>query len=216
MVDLEASGGHVDAIQCAVDQTCVVERSAVTGQDRWSVLSGSGGHGRLNHLVLSGTEIWAAIDSPGGAPGLVLASDDGGRTFSQHMVCPSLLGFATLYAVDRATLWATCATGTEAAAYRSTDSGHSFTHLTATLSLPNFATIAGVSQSSAVIAGATLARTTDGGHTFATVADSQFQWSIVGFTTGQNGFAFDNGGPGHSRLWRTDDAGAHWHVVLLP
>ena len=67
-----------------------------------------------------------------------------------------------------------------------------------------------------MIAGQGLQRTTDGGQSFATVQGGQAQWTIVGFTTSLNGFAFDNSGSGQSQLWRSDDAGAHWHQVQFP
>jgi photosystem II stability/assembly factor-like uncharacterized protein len=218
VVDLEASGGAVYAIQCVPDQTCIVERSSINGQDSWSTFSPSGGHGHLNHLNVNGTHIWAAIDSPGGAPGLLLASADGGRSFSQHTVCPSALGFANLYAASSSVLWATCATGMQASAFRSVDGGQHFTQLTGTMSLPNFASIAGPSSTTAVIAGQGLQRTSDGGQTFATVQRSQTQWTIIGFTTSLNGFAFDDqsSSAGHPSLWRSNDAGAHWSQVQFP
>ena len=75
---------------------------------------------------------------------------------------------------------------------------------------------AGVSSTTAVIGGQVLLRTTDGGQTFATVENRQAQWTMVGFTTQVNGFAFALTGSGQSELWRTDDAGAHWHQVPFP
>jgi photosystem II stability/assembly factor-like uncharacterized protein len=213
ITDLEASGNSVYAIGCL--GSCWIQKSPI-GHDSWMVLPASEGTSQLSHLNVHGTDVWTTINSPGGGGGPLLVSTDGGQSFLKYLVCPSALGYPDLYAVDSTTLWATCATGTEAAAYRSTDGGHSFSQLTAAMPLPNFATIAGVSQTTAVIAGQTLIRTTDGGHTFATVEGIQSQWAIVGFTTQLNGFAFDIGGPGHSQLWRTDDAGASWHVVQFP
>ncbi|MDQ6855813.1 MAG: hypothetical protein M3Z57_01910, partial [Candidatus Dormibacteraeota bacterium] len=153
VVDLEASGSAVYAIQCVPDQTCIVEQSPTTGQDSWSVVSPSGGYGHLNHLNVHGTHIWAAIESPGGAPGLLLTSADGGKSFSEHTVCPSALGFANLYAGSSSVLWATCATGMQASAFRSLDGGQHFAQLSAPMSLPNFASIAGPSATMAVVAG---------------------------------------------------------------
>jgi photosystem II stability/assembly factor-like uncharacterized protein len=127
--------------------------------------------------------------------------------------CPAALGYANDYVVDANTLWATCATGTEASAFRSVDGGQQFTQLTAPLSLPNFASIAGVSSTTAVIGGGTLQRTTNGGQTFTTVQGSQAQWTVVGFTTQVNGFAFALPSSGQFELWRTNDAGASWYRV---
>jgi photosystem II stability/assembly factor-like uncharacterized protein len=130
--------------------------------------------------------------------------------------CPSALGYANEYAVDANTLWATCATGTEASAFRSVDGGQQFTPLTAQLSLPNFASIAGVSSTTAVIGGGTLQRTTNGGQTFTTVESSPAQWTMVGFTTQVNGFALALPSFGQGELWRTNDAGATWYRVQFP
>jgi photosystem II stability/assembly factor-like uncharacterized protein len=213
VTDLESSGNSVYAIACL--GSCWIQKSPI-GHDSWMVLPASEGTSQLGHLNVHGTDVWATINSPGGGTGALVVSTDGGQSFGKYVVCTSALGYPDLYAVDSATLWATCATGTEAAAYRSVDGGHSFSQLTAAMPLPNFATIAGVSQTTAVIAGQTLARTTDGGQSFATVEGNQSQWAIVGFTTQQNGFAFNIGGAGRSELQRTDDAGAHWHQVTFP
>ncbi len=214
---LEASAGAVYAVECkgTGGQTCIVERSA-TAQDSWSILGASGGHGQLSRLSVNGTHLWVAIASPAGGPGWILSSSDSGQNFTMQTACPSALGFANLYATSSSVLWATCATGTEASAYHSVDGGQQFTQLAAPLMLANFASIAGVSSTTAVIGAQALFRTTDGGHTFATVENNQSQWTIVGFTTSVNGFAFALNGSGHSQLWRSNDAGAHWYAVQFP
>jgi photosystem II stability/assembly factor-like uncharacterized protein len=215
VTDLEASGGNVYAVSCIATNGCTVERSP-SGQESWLTLAASGGHGNLNHLSVNGAHVWVAIESQAGGLGWLLASSDFGQTFTMQTACPTALGYANEYVVDASTLWATCATGTEAAAFRSVDGGQQFTPLTAHLSLPNFASIAGVSSTTAVIAGGSLQRTTDGGQTFTTVEGSQGQWTIVGFTTQVNGFAFDLTFAGQSELWRTNDAGATWYRVQFP
>jgi photosystem II stability/assembly factor-like uncharacterized protein len=213
VTDLEASSGAVYAVAC-VGSNCTVERST-TGADSWSTLSASAGHGQLSRLNVTGVHVWVAIESPAGGLGWLLSSADGGQHFSMQTACPSALGFANVYAVNSSVLWATCATGTQAAAYRSVDGGQQFTQVAAP-SIANFASIAGVSSTTAVIGAQALLRTTDGGQTFATVKNNQTQWRMVGFTTSVNGFAFDLAGAGQSELWRTDDAGSHWHMVQFP
>ncbi|HEY8675537.1 MAG TPA: hypothetical protein VIO13_06170 [Candidatus Dormibacteraeota bacterium] len=215
VTDLEASGGAVYAVTCAGASGCTVERSP-TRQDSWTTLAASAGHGSLNHLSVNGAHVWVAIESQAGGLGWLLASTDSGQNFTRQTACPSALGYANEYAVDSSTLWATCATGTEASAFQSLDGGQQFTQLAGTVMLPNSASIAGVSSTTAVIGGQGLLRTTDGGQTFATVENMQAQWTMVGFTTQVNGFAFALTGPGQSELWRTDDAGAHWHQVPFP
>jgi photosystem II stability/assembly factor-like uncharacterized protein len=214
VTDLEASGGAVYAVRCIGSsvplQSCTVERSP-TDRDSWSTLTASGGHGSLGRLNVNGAHVWVAIYSPGGGPGSLLASADAGQHFTMQTACPSALGFANIYAVSSSVLWATCATGTEASAHRSVDGGQHFAQVAAP-PIANFASIAGVSETTAVIAAQALLRTTDGGQTFATVEDNQTQWAIVGFTTSTNGFAFD----AQTALWRTNDAGAHWYRVQFP
>jgi photosystem II stability/assembly factor-like uncharacterized protein len=214
VTDLEASGGAVYAVKCIGSPvpvaSCTLERSP-TGQDSWSTFTASSGHGSLGRLNVNGAHVWVAIYSSGGGPGSLLASADAGQHFTTQTACPSALGFANIYAVSSSILWATCATGTQASAFRSVDGGQHFTQVAAP-SIANFASIAGVSGTTAVVAAQALFRTTDGGQTFATVEDNQTQWAIVGFTTSTNGFAFD----AQTALWRTNDAGAHWYRVQFP
>jgi photosystem II stability/assembly factor-like uncharacterized protein len=214
VTDIEASSGSVYAIACASGTSCTLERSPA-GQGNWSNLAGSGGRGKLGHLVVNGAHLWVAIASPGGGPGSLLASADGGQHFSTQTACSSALGFADPYAVSSSVLWATCATGTEASAWRSLDGGQHFAQVSAP-PIANFASIAGVSSTTAVIGAQALLRTVDGGHTFAPVEDNQTEWTVVGFTTSVNGFAFDLQPAGGSALWRTNDAGAHWYQVRFP
>jgi photosystem II stability/assembly factor-like uncharacterized protein len=213
VTDLEASSGAVYAVACG-GSNCTLERSTA-GADSWSTLSASAGHGQLSRLNVNGVRVWVAIESPAGGLGWLLSSSDGGQHFTMQTACPSALGFANLYAVNSSVLWATCATGTEASAFRSVDGGQQFTQVAAP-SIANFASIAGVSSTTAVIGAQALLRTTDGGQTFTTVENNQTQWRIVGFTTSVNGFAFDLAGVGQSELWRTNDAGSHWYLVQFP
>jgi photosystem II stability/assembly factor-like uncharacterized protein len=214
VTDLEASGGSVYVVACTGASSCTVERSPA-GHDSWTTLSASDGHGSLGHLSVNGSNLWVAIASPAGGPGWLLASSDSGQHFTMQTACPSALGYANDYAVDASTLWATCATGTEASAFRSVNGGQQFTQVAAP-PIANSATIAGVSSSTAVIGAQALLRTTDGGQTFATVEGTQAQWTMVGFTTSVNGFAFALTGSRQSELWRTNDAGAHWYMVQFP
>jgi hypothetical protein len=218
VTDLEASGGAVYAVRCVGSsvpaQSCTLERSP-SNQDSWSPLPGSSGHGSLGRLNVNGAHVWVAIYSPAGGPGSVLASTDGGQHFSTQTACPSALGFANIYAVDSRLLWATCATGTEASMLRSVDGGQHFVGV-GHPGIANFATVGGVSSTTAVIGAQALFRTTDGGKTYGTVEDNRTQWSIVGFTTSVNGFVFDTETSNQRTLWRTNDAGAHWYKVQFP
>jgi photosystem II stability/assembly factor-like uncharacterized protein len=218
VTDLEASGGAVYAVRCVGSpvpaQSCTLERSP-SNQDSWSLLPASSGHGSLGRLNVNGAHVWVAIYSPAGGPGSVLASTDSGQHFSTQTACPSALGFANIYAVDTSVLWATCATGTQATTLRSVDGGQHFVGV-AHPGIANFASIAGVSSTTAVIGAQALFRTVDGGKTYGTVEDNQTQWSVVGFTTSNNGFVFDLEASGQRALWRTNDAGAQWYKVQFP
>lgn len=218
VTDLEASGGAVYAVRCVGSsvpaQSCTLERSA-SNQDSWSLLAGSSGHGSLGRLNVNGAHVWVAIYSAAGGPGSLLASTDSGQHFNTQTACPSALGFANIYAVDTSVLWVTCATGTEATTLRSVDGGQHFVAV-AHPAIANFASIAGVSSTTAVIGAQALFRTVDAGKTYGTVEDNQTQWSVVGFTTSNNGFVFDLEASGQRALWRTNDGGAHWYRVLFP
>jgi hypothetical protein len=206
----------VYAIACVAGPNCTLERSTV-GQDRWSMLPASAGHGPLSRLNVNGTHIWVVLGGEATTATSLLASTDGGQHFNTHIVCSIAIGMSSLYAADTSVLWASCETGMEARAYRSVDGGQTFTELAGPVMLPNSASIAGVSSMTAVIGAGSLQRTVDGGQTFATVEDNQTQWTIVGFTTSVNGFAFDHLQPyGQLALWRTNDAGAHWYQVKFP
>jgi photosystem II stability/assembly factor-like uncharacterized protein len=218
VTDLEASGGAVYAVRCVGSpvptQSCTLERSP-SDQDSWSLLPASSGHGSLGRLNVNGAHVWVAIYSAAGGPGFVLASTDSGQHFGTQTACPSALGFANIYAVDTSVLWATCATGNQATTLRSVDGGQHFVGVSHP-GIANFASIGGVSSTTAVIGAQALFRTADGGKTYVTVEDSQTQWSVVGFTTSVNGFVFDLEASGQLALWRTNDAGAHWYKVQFP
>ncbi len=216
VTDLEASNGEVFAITCVPAPNCVMRRSPA-GRDSWSTLTASAGHGYLGRLNVNGVHVWASIESSAGGPGSLITSADGGQHFSVQVMCPSALGYPDVYAVSSSVLWGTCATGTAAGVVRSVDGGQHFGAIPGPIpSIPNLATIAGVSSSTAVIGGGSLLRTTDSGQTFTTVEDNQTQWTVLGFTTAVNGFAFDLLTSGQTALWRTNDTGAHWYQVQFP
>jgi photosystem II stability/assembly factor-like uncharacterized protein len=214
VTDLAASGRLVYAITCLAGN-CTLETSPAS-QDSWAILPASSGHGPLSRLNVNGSHIWVILGGEDLTATSLLASTDGGQHFSPHLVCSISVSISSLYAVNSSVLWAVCATGTEARAYRSVDGGQHFAELPGPPMLPNSATVAGVSSTTAVIT-SPLQRTVDGGQIFVTVEDNQTQWTVVGFTTAVNGFAFDHTQPlGQLELWRTNDAGAHWYMVRFP
>jgi hypothetical protein len=191
-------------------------QATAVNQDTWASLPGSSTNGVLKNLLVNGTHIWAVEGNTGQASASLMTSTDGGQTFSTHQICSPDLGISDVYAVDASVLWATCPTGSQAAVLLSTDAGQHF----ATVSDPgiqNSASIGGVSASIAVVGqGQSMVRSTDGGHTFTTVAGGNEQFSVVGFTTSANGFATGQPASGPAVLWRTNDAGAHWSRVQFP
>ena len=211
VTDVEASGGSVYAITCPPAGSCTIEMSPVS-QDAWHPLTGSNG-AALRNLLVNGSHIWAVVGAASGTS--LLASADGGATFHTTPVCPGALGISSIYAVDATTLWAACASGTEAGVYLSTNGGQSFTQVGG--GVQNSATIAGVSAITAVAgSGTQLVRSTDGGRSFRAVVTANPGWTVVGFTTSSNGFALDQQPSGGQALWRTNDAGATWHTVHFP
>ena len=91
----------------------------------------------------------------------------------------------------------------------------------------SLAGIAAASASDAVVAGGTLQLTADGGRTFRTLYDNGSDWSIVGFTTSEDGFALSSSGTQRvtdplgrlgppMSMWRTVDGGAAWYQLQFP
>ena len=151
-------------------------------------------------------------------------STDAGRTFvTGPGPCYAGLG-GELASTSAGVIWALCPTGMLAGAWRSTDGGITFTHLT-TPPLVNSAMLAPASDDTAVLvgngAGSRLLRTTDGGATWkaaSTPAPAMYTpW--IGFTDAQVGTALVQTGWDASAkvemqaLWRTTDGGAHWSKV---
>jgi hypothetical protein len=117
-------------------------------------------------------------------------------------------------------LWAACSVGAAEDVWVSVDGGADFTAVQSGAYVgPSWGTVAGPSVTTAVLAGASLQLTQNGGAGFQTVLDNGDAWSIVGFTTDEDGFAFSYptsalGTP--DALWRTDDGGMQWYEVEFP
>ncbi len=117
-------------------------------------------------------------------------------------------------------VWAHCATGTQSATWRSTNSGGRFQALHGPEpGLPNAALFAAASSSTAVLGATTLLRTTDAGAHYSPVSGIQgvtaFQY--LGFTDATHGVAIGYAGssptPAAERLYITTDGGAAYHLV---
>lgn len=176
--------------------------------------------GPVLSLAARGQRIWL-LASPRGrvAPHDVLArSTDGGRTFVAGAgPCFADLG-GRLEASSMRVVWATCATGMMAGAFRSTDGGATFVPLH-TPPLVNSAELAPASDRIAVLAangaGRPLYRTIDGGATWRPLAPvgKDDYWYEVAFTGPRVGNALVQVGARAAALWRTTDGGATWSKV---
>jgi hypothetical protein len=217
--ELETSGNYVYAIVYDANSldAWTLERSPATGDD-WQQLSLPAGE-QPENLNVHGDDVWITLSS-GTGDNQVLTSTDDGEHFSSSLICFGAAGVVSFDAVSPDVLWATCAFGTSEDVWRSLDGGRTFTAVQSGAYLgPSWGTIAGPSASTAVLAGTSLQLTVDAGQGFHAVVNNGDSWSIVGFTTDSDGFAFSYlstalGTP--NGLWRTVDAGAQWYEVAFP
>ena len=113
-------------------------------------------------------------------------------------------------------VWAHCATGTESATWRSTDSGAHF-HSVPGPPQPNAGLFAAASADTAVLGAGPLFRITGGGAHYAPIptgATSHLQY--LGFTDATHGVALGYDGSlsaGNERLYYTSDGGATYSLV---
>ncbi len=186
---------------------------APLGSDTWTTLAGAGSayaglwaHGQD---VLVGSNAGAAL----------AVSHNAGVSFSQAS-SPSKGLPCDFEEPASGVVWAHCATGTESATWRSTNSGASFQALHGPVpGLPNTALFAAATASTAVLGANKLERTTDGGAHYSAVAGVEpvtaFQY--LGFTDATHGVAIGYVGssptPGSERVYLTSDGGASYHLV---
>jgi hypothetical protein len=152
----------------------------------------------------------------------VLVSHDGGGSFAGHPA-PSPGLPCQFQAPAAPVVWAHCATGTESGVWRSTDRGVTFAPAEsagARLMLPNSATFAAASSTTAVVGYQQLYRTADAGATWTRVGPSGIaQWAYLGFTDATHGVGLAFAGslaPSDEHLYYTTDGGQSYHLVSLP
>jgi hypothetical protein len=113
-------------------------------------------------------------------------------------------------------VWAHCATGTESATWRSTDSGAHF-HSVPGPPQPNTGLFAAASADTAVLGAGSLFRITGGGTHYAPIPTGvTTHLQYLGFTDATHGLALGYDGslaPGNERLYYTSDGGATYSLV---
>ncbi|HTU94297.1 MAG TPA: hypothetical protein VMF14_00570 [Solirubrobacteraceae bacterium] len=186
---------------------------APLGSDSWSVLAGAGSaYGGLwahGQDVLVGSDDGAALE----------VSHNAGVDFTREN-SPSKGLPCDFQEPAAGIVWAHCATGTESATWRSTDSGSQFHALSGPEpGLPNTALFAAASSTTAVVGADKLYRTTDAGAHYAPVSGigtvTGFQY--LGFTDASHGVAIAYVGStptaANERLYITSDGGATYRLV---
>jgi hypothetical protein len=194
---------------------------------------GHRGLGRLERSAL-GSDAWTTLPAAGSAyAGLwahgqdVLVGSGGGQKLAvSHNAGVSFTAQASPSSVpcdfeepSGSVVWAHCATGTESATWRSTDSGAHFHSVSGPEpGLPNSALFAAASGSTAVVGATSLLRTTDAGAHFAPVSGvgAATAWQELGFTDASHGVALGYVGspsPANERLYYTSDGGASYRLV---
>jgi hypothetical protein len=186
---------------------------APLGSDTWTTLRGAGsasaGLWAHGSDVLVGADAGAALE----------VSQNSGVDFTRED-SPSKGLPCAFQEPATGVIWAHCATGTESATWRSTDSGSHFQALHGPEpGLPNSALFAAATSTTAVLGADKLYRTSDGGAHYTPVSSvaavSAFQY--LGFTDASHGVAIGYVGsaptPDTERLYVTSDGGATYHLV---
>jgi hypothetical protein len=184
---------------------------APLGSDTWTTLTGAGSAyaGLWAHRsdVLVGADSGATLE----------VSHDAGVHFTSE-TSPSKGLPCDFEEPATGVVWAHCATGTESATWRSTDSGAHF-HPVPGPQQPNTGLFAAASADTAVLGADKLFRITGGGshYTFiATAGATHLQY--LGFTDATHGVALGYEGslaPGNERLYYTSDGGATYRLVSI-
>jgi photosystem II stability/assembly factor-like uncharacterized protein len=185
---------------------------APLGSDTWTTLTGAGS--AYAGLWAQGPDV--LVGSGGGAT--LAVSRNAGVSFLQRP-SPSKGLPCTFQEPATGVVWAHCATGTESATWRSTDSGAHFTPVQGQPSAPNSAAFAAASAATAVLGAGKLYRTTDAGGHFSVASGTQAvtAWQYLGFTDATHGVAIGYVGasptPDSERLYITTDGGATYRLV---
>jgi hypothetical protein len=184
---------------------------APLGSDAWTTLTAAGS--AYAGLWAHGSDVLVGADS-----GAALhVSHNAGVSFSSTP-SPSKGLPCDFEEPVRNVVWAHCATGTESATWRSTDSGAHF-RLVPGPSQPNTGLFAAASADTAVLGADKVFRVTGAGSHYAvvpTVATTHLQY--LGFTDAAHGVAlgYDSSlAPANERLYYTSDGGVSYRLVSI-
>ena len=216
--ELATSGGFTYALVRSASGHAALMRSPV-GADSWHRLPGAGD--AQGGLWVEGRDVVLESAGPGGQTAQLLASTDAGRTFGRHAVPPSVACDFALTQGPTA-LWAHCATGMLSGIWRAAGAPGSTALQRVTggglPELPNSATFAAATATTAVVGAQRLYRTTDGGRSWESVRAPAAitSWRYVGFTDSLRGVALAAGGGSTTlRLLHTSDGGASYQPVRV-
>lgn len=193
-------------------------RSPVSA-DEWTTVPAAGDVS--GGLWVQGSDVFVQSGVGNGIGSDVLVSHDSGSSFTSYPSPTGGLGCQYQQPVPPV-LWAHCATGTESGMWRSIDAGAQFATATpsAGLSLPNSATFAAASDTTAVVGYQQLYRTDDGGQTYSPVGPKDVvAWAYLGFTDETHGVALGYVGSisaANEHLYYTTDGGQSYHLVTVP
>jgi photosystem II stability/assembly factor-like uncharacterized protein len=220
VTELEAADGEAYALVTGAGSASSTSNELLTapvGSRQWRQVPTPTPLGYGAQFALSGPDLYVL----GGNGDLVLLySTDQGAQFSQRVdPCTAGLGGSVTVAADGTpTLWAACPTGMMAEAMLSTNGGVTWRVATATAPFPNSLKLAAASSSVALASPApetlsgAVARTTNGGSTFAVVlsgsSPSTISW--VGFSDPSRAYALLAGS-----LFESTDGGGTWRSVAL-
>ena len=212
VTELATAGGFAYAIVRYGHKGAGRLERAPLGSDTWTTLTGAGS--AYAGLWAHGPDV--LVGSGGGAT--LAVSRNAGVSFIQAS-SPSKGLPCTFQEPTAGVVWAHCATGTESATWRSTDSGAHFTPVQGQPSAPNSAAFAAASGATAVLGAGKLYRTTDAGGHFSVASGPQAvtAWQYLGFTDATHGVAIGYVGasptPDGARLYITTDGGASYRLV---
>jgi photosystem II stability/assembly factor-like uncharacterized protein len=212
VTELATAGGFAYAIVRYGHKGAGRLERAPLGSDTWTTLPAAGS--AYAGLWAHGPDV--LVGSGGGAT--LAVSHNAGVSFNQAS-SPSKGLPCTFQEPTAGVVWAHCATGTESATWRSTDSGAHFTPVQGQPSAPNSAAFAAASGATAVLGAGKLYRTTDAGSHFSPAVGmpAVTAWQYLGFTDATHGVAIGYVGatptPDTERLYITTDGGASYRLV---